>query len=191
MLRRRDLLDATGTTPAVDQSARNTLVAANIDFGRFIGYAAYGQSRGEGSSHWDMSNPYGAVAQTLPTDKSRDALFGVAVLNGIVMVSYINMLREKGRPWDLGKDVEQSSDQLLTLVVQRAHPDTLTIVTTIDSVSIKGNEEAAEGVAERPHVVGEGEGEVFFPDPQLAAFPPWAQWLCFGPATSPAWLAQN
>lgn len=36
------------------------------------------------------------------------------------------------------QDVEQSSDQLLTLVVQRAHPDTLTIVTTIDSVSIKG-----------------------------------------------------
>lgn len=77
--RKDNLLDATGTTPAVDQSARNTLVAANIDFGRFVGYAAYGHSRGEGSSHWDMSNPYGAVAQTLPTDKSRDVLVGVAV----------------------------------------------------------------------------------------------------------------
>jgi predicted porin len=80
--RKDNLLDATGTTPAVDQSARNTLVAANVDFGRFIGYVAYGQSRGEGSSHWDMSNPYGAVVQTLPTDKSRDALFGVAVPMG-------------------------------------------------------------------------------------------------------------
>lgn len=89
--RKDNLLDATGTTPAVDQSARNTLVAANVDFGRFIGYAAFGQSRGEGSQHWDMSNPYGAVAQTLPTDKSRDLLFGVAVPMGATtfLASYI------------------------------------------------------------------------------------------------------
>ena len=89
--RKDNLLDATGTTPAVDQSARNTLVAANVDFGRFVGYAAYGQSRGEGSSHWDMSNPYGAVAQSLPSDKSRDVLFGVAVPMGAttLLASYI------------------------------------------------------------------------------------------------------
>ncbi|MET0319969.1 MAG: porin [Duganella sp.] len=90
--RKDNLLDATGTTPAVDQSARNSLVAANVDFGRFVGYAAYGRSRGEGSNHWDMSNPYGAVAQTMPTDRSRDALFGVAVPMGATtfLASYIH-----------------------------------------------------------------------------------------------------
>lgn len=89
--RKDNMLDATGTTPKVDQSARNSLVAANINFGRFIGYAAFGQSRGEGSSHWDMSNPYGAVAQALPTDKSRDVLFGISVPMGATtwLASYI------------------------------------------------------------------------------------------------------
>jgi predicted porin len=89
--RKDNMLDATGTTPKVDQSARNSLIAANINFGRFIGYAAFGQSRGEGSSHWDMSNPYGAVAQALPTDKSRDVLFGIAVPMGATtwLASYI------------------------------------------------------------------------------------------------------
>jgi predicted porin len=89
--RKYNLLEANATTPAVDQSARNSLVAANIDFGRFVGYAAYGHSRGVGSSQWDMSNPYGAMVQALPTDRSRDALFGVAVPVGATtfLASYI------------------------------------------------------------------------------------------------------
>lgn len=89
--RKDNLLDATGTTPAVDQSARNSLVAANVDFGRFVGYAAYGSSRGVGSNQWDMANPYGAVAQTLPTDRSRDVLVGVSVPMGATtwLASYI------------------------------------------------------------------------------------------------------
>lgn len=89
--RKDNLLQATGTTPAVDQSARNSLVAANVDFGSFTGYAAYGRSRGANSNHWDMSNPYGAMMQSLPTDRSRDALFGIAVPMGATtfMASYI------------------------------------------------------------------------------------------------------
>ncbi|ELX13549.1 outer membrane porin protein [Janthinobacterium sp. HH01] len=89
--RKDNLLDATGTTPAVDQSARNSLVAANIDFGRFVGYAAYGHSKGDGSSPWDMSNPYGAVAQSTPSNNSRDVLVGVAVPMGATtwLASYI------------------------------------------------------------------------------------------------------
>jgi predicted porin len=77
--RKENLLDSTGSTPAVDQSARNTLVAANYNFGRFVGYAAYGHSRGDGSSQWDETNPYGAVAQRDPSTNSRDVLVGVAV----------------------------------------------------------------------------------------------------------------
>ena len=90
--RKDNLLDATGTAPAVDQSARNSLVAANFDFGRFVGYAAYGQSKGDGNSQWDMSNPYGAVAQTSPFNDSRDVLFGVAVPMGAttLLASYIH-----------------------------------------------------------------------------------------------------
>ena len=90
--RKENLLDATGTTPPVDQSARNTLVAANVDFGRFIGYAAYGRSRGDGSSPWNMDNPYGAVAQSTPSNDSRDVLAGIAVPMGATtfLASYIH-----------------------------------------------------------------------------------------------------
>ncbi|TFW30955.1 porin [Duganella callida] len=87
-----NLLDATGTLPAVDQSARNTLVAANVDFGRFVGYAAYGHSKGDYSTQWDETNPYGAVAQRDPTTNSRDVLLGVAVPMGATtfLASYIH-----------------------------------------------------------------------------------------------------
>ncbi|MBV6324612.1 porin [Duganella violaceipulchra] len=90
--RKDNLLDADGTTPAVDQSASNTLVAANLDFGRFVGYAAYGHSRGNGSSPWDMSNPYGAVVQSMPSNNSRDVLVGIAVPMGATtwLASYIH-----------------------------------------------------------------------------------------------------
>ena len=90
--RKDNLLDASGTTPPVDQSASNTLVAANVNFGRVVGYAAYGHSRGDGSSPWDMSNPYGAVAQSTPSNNSRDVLVGVAVPMGATtwLASYIH-----------------------------------------------------------------------------------------------------
>jgi predicted porin len=80
--RKENLLDATGTTPPVDQSASNSLVAANVDFGRFVGYAAYGHSKGDGSMQWDENNPYGAVAQRDFSTNSRDVLLGVAVPMG-------------------------------------------------------------------------------------------------------------
>jgi len=82
--RKDNPIDAVGTMPAADLSARNALVAANFNFGRFIGYAAYGHNKGEGSSPWDMANPYGALAMTTPSTDSRDVLFGVAVPMGRV-----------------------------------------------------------------------------------------------------------
>lgn len=90
--RKENLLDATGTTPPVDQSASNSLVAANVDFGRFVGYAAYGHSKGDGSMQWDESNPYGAVAQRDFSTNSRDVLVGVAVPVGATtfLASYIH-----------------------------------------------------------------------------------------------------
>jgi predicted porin len=77
--RRDNPPDAGGSTPPLDQAARNTLVAANVDFGRFIGYAAYGHSKGDGRMQWDETNPYGAVAQRDPSTNSHDVLIGVAV----------------------------------------------------------------------------------------------------------------
>ncbi|MHA4870541.1 porin [Duganella sp. PWIR1] len=90
--RKENMLDATGSTPPVDQSARNSLVAANFDFGRFVGYAAYGHSRGDAGMQWDETNPYGAVAQRYPSTNSRDVLVGVAVPVGgatTLLASYI------------------------------------------------------------------------------------------------------
>jgi predicted porin len=90
--RKDNLLDATGTTPPVDQSASNSLVAANVDFGRFVGYAAFGRSKGDGSAQWDETNPYGAVAQRDWSNDSRDVLVGVAVPMGATtfLASYIH-----------------------------------------------------------------------------------------------------
>lgn len=90
--RKDNPVDAAGTMPIADLSARNVLVAANFNFGHFTGYAAYGHNKGEGSSPWDMSNPYGALAMTTPSTDSRDVLFGVAVPMGRVtwLASYIH-----------------------------------------------------------------------------------------------------
>ena len=81
--RKDNLIDGNGPAPLADQSGRNVLVAANLNFGVFTGYAALGRSKGEGSSPWDMSNPYGvALAQNTPASDSRDALVGIAVPRG-------------------------------------------------------------------------------------------------------------
>ena len=81
--RKNNLIDGNGPAPAADQSGRNVLVAANVNFGTFTGYAALGRSKGEGSSPWDMSNPYGvALMQNTPSSDSRDALIGIAVPRG-------------------------------------------------------------------------------------------------------------
>lgn len=90
--RKENMLDATGTTPPVDQSAHNTLVAANMNFGRFTGYAAYGHSRGDGSLLWDQNNLYSAISQRDPLTNSRDVLVGIAVPRGATtfLASYIH-----------------------------------------------------------------------------------------------------
>ena len=78
-------------TVQLDQAASNTLVAANFNFGAGTAYAAFGRDRGAGSSPWDASNPYGAVALATPSTDSRDALIGVSVPRGAFtfMASYI------------------------------------------------------------------------------------------------------
>lgn len=90
--RKNNPVDGVGSTPPVDYSARNTLLAANVKLGPATAYAAYGRSKGEGSSPWDMSNPYGAVAMSTPSNDSRDLLFGVALPRGAAtwLASYIH-----------------------------------------------------------------------------------------------------
>ena len=89
--RKRNFLQASGTVPAVDNSARNSLVAANFNFGIGTAYAGYGHNKGEGSSPWDPSNPYGAMVLSTPSTDSRDVLMGVSVPFGAstFMASYI------------------------------------------------------------------------------------------------------
>lgn len=90
--RKEHTLDATGASPELDRTARSTLVAANYDFGRFVGYAAYGHSKGDISSQWSEANPYGLVGQRDLYTNSRDVLVGVAVpLRGAttLLASYI------------------------------------------------------------------------------------------------------
>src|SRR5476649_1032096 len=76
----------------VDQSASNTLVAANFKVGVATAYAAFGRDKGVGSSPWDASNPYGALVLATPSNDSRDMLAGLAVPVGAAtfMASYIH-----------------------------------------------------------------------------------------------------
>lgn len=70
---------------------RNTLLAANYDFGAFKGFLAYGVNEGLNSSPLPNStNPFGGVAPTASTDSS-NALFGVTVPFGanVLMASFI------------------------------------------------------------------------------------------------------
>jgi predicted porin len=90
--RKYSMVDATAVVPAADNSARNTLVTANFNFGPAIGYVGYGHNKGQDSSAWDLDNPYGAMAQNNPSTDSRDTLIGVAVPRGVMtyLASYIH-----------------------------------------------------------------------------------------------------
>lgn len=83
--RNNDLSAAAGAaqTPPVAAAergiGRNTLLAANYDFGAFKGFAAIGINEGFNSSPLpNGSNPYGGVRPTASTD-SRDLLLGATV----------------------------------------------------------------------------------------------------------------
>jgi predicted porin len=90
--RKRNPIDAVGTTQPVDLSARNTLVAANAKLGNATVFAAYGVNRGWGSSPWDPSSPYGALILATPSQYSRDVLAGLSYASGRVtyMASFIH-----------------------------------------------------------------------------------------------------
>ncbi len=63
--------------------AKNSIVAANMDFGMVKGYTAYSANRGWGSSPlWNPDNPYGAALASTPSRDSRDVLFGMAMPMG-------------------------------------------------------------------------------------------------------------
>lgn len=63
--------------------AKNSIVAASMDFGPVKGYTAYSANRGWGSSPlWNPDNPYGAALASTPSRDSRDVLVGVAMPAG-------------------------------------------------------------------------------------------------------------
>ena len=84
--------DFTSADNVIDQSASNTLVAANFKVGAATAYAAFGRDKGVGSSPWDASNPYGALVLATPSNDSRDMLAGLAMPLGAttLMASYIH-----------------------------------------------------------------------------------------------------
>lgn len=105
--RKNTPLDAAGNTPAVDVSARNTLLAANLAAGPMVFYLAYGHNRGEGGAPWDGGNPYGALALNTPSNNSRDKLVGLALPAGpyTFLASYIR--KEDRTP--LRRDASQAA----------------------------------------------------------------------------------
>ncbi len=89
--RKSNPIEAVGTTQPVDLSARNTLVAANLNLGATTVFAAYGINRGLGSSPWDPANPYGALVLSTPSLYSHDMLAGLSYTSGraTYMASFI------------------------------------------------------------------------------------------------------
>ena len=77
--RKNNVIQAAGTVPAIDMSARNTLVAANLDLGVATAFAAIGVNKGYGSSPWDPSVAYSSLALSMSSSDSRDTLMGVSV----------------------------------------------------------------------------------------------------------------
>jgi predicted porin len=90
--RKRNPIEAVGTTQPVDLSARNSLVAANMNLGAATVFAAYGINRGLGSSPWDPANPYGTLILSTPSLYSRDLLAGLSYTSGraTYMLSFIH-----------------------------------------------------------------------------------------------------
>ena len=63
--------------------AKNTILAADVDFGPVKAYTAYAANRGWGSSPlWNPDNPYGAAMASTPSTDSRDVLVGMALPMG-------------------------------------------------------------------------------------------------------------
>ncbi len=89
--RKRNVVEATGTAPAADLSARSSLVAANLRVGAATAYAAYGSTQGDSGVPWDSANPYGALALSTPSTDSRDVLMGLSMPYGAatLMASFI------------------------------------------------------------------------------------------------------
>lgn len=60
--------------------AKNSIIAADVDFGLVKAYTAYSANRGWGSSPlWNPDNPYGAQMASTPSTDSRDVLVGMAL----------------------------------------------------------------------------------------------------------------
>ncbi|WP_338681438.1 porin [Janthinobacterium sp. TB1-E2] len=89
--RKNNFILASGTLPAIDMSARNTLIAANIDLKVATAFAAVGVNKGYGSSPWDPNNAYSSLALSMSSSDSRDTLLGVSVPVGgfKLLASYV------------------------------------------------------------------------------------------------------
>jgi predicted porin len=88
--RKKDLIEAAGSVPAVGNAARDTMVAANVHFGAASAYAALGQHKGGNSMSWNDTSPYGAMLLSSPSTDSRDMLVGLSFAYGatVLMVSH-------------------------------------------------------------------------------------------------------
>jgi predicted porin len=88
--RKRNLIDFAGTVAAIDNGARDSMVAANVHLGAVSAYAALGQHKGTGIGSWSEANPYGALLLPAPSTDSRDVMFGFTVRYGttVLMASH-------------------------------------------------------------------------------------------------------
>ena len=83
---------AVGATPAVRKDrAKNTLLAANYDFGVAKVYFGYEQDKGAGSAPLPVANAYGLKVAPKSSADSNELLLGVGVplAGGTVVASYI------------------------------------------------------------------------------------------------------
>lgn len=115
--RKRNPIEAVGTTQPVDLSARNTLLAANVKLGNAAVFAAYGVNRGLGSSPFDPINPYGALTLTSPSLYSHDMLAGLSYTSG--RATYMASLIHKDDRSPANQDADQAAVGLMYSLSRR------------------------------------------------------------------------
>lgn len=88
--RKKNVIDSAGAVAAIDNGVRDSMVAANVYMGAVSAYAALGQHKGTGMASWGDANPYGALLLPVPSNDSRDLMFGLAFRYGktVLMASH-------------------------------------------------------------------------------------------------------
>ncbi|MFT5642963.1 MAG: putative porin [Janthinobacterium sp.] len=95
--KKSNLIGASSAAPRVDNSARDTLFSANVNFGFATAYAAYGRHAGSSNVRWSDTYPYGTLLLPTNSADSHDGLVGLAMPFGATTTLMVSHIRHDDR----------------------------------------------------------------------------------------------